>query len=194
MGDQQDGGAPLPAESGDQVEQLALVVQIEAGRRLIQEEQLWVASQRLGEEQALLLTAGQPSGRTVCIRLCANRGDHAVDALTIGCVRDGNPPAMAVETQGHQLDTAQGQVRIERSSLWHVSDAGVAPARRVTGDLDPPGGDRYQAGDGTEEGGLPRAVWPQYDHEFTGLDSAADGFQDGPPPKPDRDTLEPDQR
>ena len=101
---------------------------------------------------------------------------------------------MAVETESHQLDAAQGQVRVERSPLWHISDARVASPRRVACDLDASSGERDQPGDRPQEGGLPGAVWPQDDHEFTGSDRAAHCFEDGPPPKPDRDTLQPDQR
>ena len=122
-------------------------MQVKACRRLVEKEQLRIAGQGLGQEQPLLLAARQTAGRPIRIGLRSHRGDHAGDALPIPRVRNRNPPAMAVESQSHQLNTAQGQVGIERASLRHISDARITTPGRVACNLYGSGSEWDEAGD-----------------------------------------------
>ena len=57
--DQQDGGVDAPAQLLDEVEDLGLHGGVEAGGRLVEDEQLRVHGQRHGDDHALLLAAGE---------------------------------------------------------------------------------------------------------------------------------------
>ena len=59
VGDQQDRRAGLVAQRADQVEHLGLDRGVEAGRRLVQHQQLRVARQRHGDDDTLQHAAGE---------------------------------------------------------------------------------------------------------------------------------------
>ncbi len=48
-----------PADAGDERHHFLLVGQVQVGQRLVQQQQFRVGQQRLGDEQALLLSAGE---------------------------------------------------------------------------------------------------------------------------------------
>ena len=64
MGGEEDRLAEV-AEAGDQVPRLAPRLGVEAGGRLVEEEQLGVPDQRHPDVEAALLAAGEPAGAGV---------------------------------------------------------------------------------------------------------------------------------
>ena len=74
VGGEQDG-APVRLEAFDQLPELPAGLRIEAGGRLIQEEQLGVADQRAGQGQALLLAAGKRTHPGARLFLELDHGD-----------------------------------------------------------------------------------------------------------------------
>ena len=62
VGDQQDGGVRLGLERADEVEDARLDGRIEAGRGLVEDEQLRVRGQRDGDDDALLHPARELMG------------------------------------------------------------------------------------------------------------------------------------
>ena len=127
----------LPA--ADQVGDLLLVVQVQAGQRLVAQEQARIADDRLGDPQALLLAARQPPDRRVGVGRRLDRLDHLVHPPTIGARRPADAPAVAVDPQLDQVAAAQRQVLVERLVLGHVADARIAPpGRPPSTSTDPP--------------------------------------------------------
>ncbi len=57
VADEQNGGCELAAQLTDQIEDLGLYRGIESGRRLVENEQLWIDGQRHGDRYALLHAA-----------------------------------------------------------------------------------------------------------------------------------------
>src|ERR1700736_6661551 len=53
----EDGDVPLAPQIVDQMHNLMLTAQVQAGERLVQQQQLGVREQRLRDEQALLFAA-----------------------------------------------------------------------------------------------------------------------------------------
>ena len=78
--DQQDGGVDAPAQLLDEVEDLGLDRGVEAGRGLVEDEQLRVDGQRHGDDDALLLAAGQLEGVATQRGVGVGHG-HAAQAL-----------------------------------------------------------------------------------------------------------------
>ena len=65
VGDEQDGEVSLAGDLADQLDDRALVAHVEVRKRLVHQQQARAADQRLREQQALLLAAGQAAERPV---------------------------------------------------------------------------------------------------------------------------------
>ena len=83
MGDQHDGRAAR-LQGAEGVGQHLLVVQVDAGGRLVEEEQLGVAGERAGDEHPLLLAAGEGADAVAGAVGEADEGDGVVDGLAVG--------------------------------------------------------------------------------------------------------------
>ena len=70
---------PLGLEAGDDVPELAARLRIEAGGRLVEEEQLGIADQRAGDGEPLLLAAGELLDPGVALVLELDQLQHLVD-------------------------------------------------------------------------------------------------------------------
>ena len=73
------------AQAGDHVPGLAPRRGVEAGGRLVEEEQLGVADQRHADVEAALLAAGEPAGPVVRLALQPDQLDHLVDRAAGRC-------------------------------------------------------------------------------------------------------------
>ena len=146
MGDHHDGDAVVLADPRDQGGDRALVGQVEAVQRLVQQQQPRAGGQRLGDQQALLLTAGQLPDRAVRVRLASTRsmtsrpgprrraGGHSSRRAP----GSGIPPPVPVETEADDVDPADPQLGVEAAPLRQVADLVVGLPRRAAQDaIDP---------------------------------------------------------
>ena len=67
---------PCGAKGGDLLPELQPALRIEAGGRLVEEQQLGVADQGAGDRQALLLAAGELADARVALLLQGERGER----------------------------------------------------------------------------------------------------------------------
>ena len=105
VGDEQDRGVRLGLERADEVEDARLDRRVEAGRRLVEDEQLRVGGERDGDDDALLHAArelvrvalGDRSGSAIWTR-CS-----ALSALALACFADWPRTVKASATCGPTL-------------------------------------------------------------------------------------------
>ena len=85
MGDEQHGDALLGADALDEGRDRGLVGQIEAVQWLVEDQHLGTAHEGLGEQQPLLLAAGELADRAVRVAARADEADDFVDARRARC-------------------------------------------------------------------------------------------------------------
>ena len=124
--------APLAEQIGDAV----LVPEVQARERLVAEEQVWLAHERLSDAEALLLPTGEAADRGVRVRRGLHGCDRRRHPRARGGVRQPDPPAVTVEPEPHEVAAPQRRLSVEVLVLRHVPDAGIAPPRRGAPDLD----------------------------------------------------------
>ena len=123
-------GVPrAPAVRVEEADDHALVREVEREQRLVGEQQRRIGDERLRDAEPLLLASGQPADRRVGVRRRADLGEHAVDARAIVAESRAEAPAVAVETEPHEVAAAERQVAVEDALLRDVADR----ARRSRG-------------------------------------------------------------
>src|SRR5207342_522194 len=85
--DEEDRDAQLAVQACEQVGQRLLRLDVDSGRRLVEGEQLRACDERLGDERALLLAAGEAPDRALGERRQADPLDRLVDRLAVGGVQ-----------------------------------------------------------------------------------------------------------
>ena len=150
---EQDRGAAL-AQAADQLPRLAARGRVEAGRRLVEEQQVGVAGDAEREVEAAALAAGQRRGTRVGAVVEPDELEHLVDRAR---VRIGG---------GVELDRlAHGEVGVEARLLQHDADAleegALAPRGVVAEHADGAGVGRAMALEDLDERGLAGAVGPE---------------------------------
>ena len=110
-------------DSRQQIDDLLLAGDVEVRQRLVQEQQPRAADQRVGDQDPLLLTAGELADTRVRESLGVDRVEHLVD-LASGATRDGQREAepLPVDAEPDQVPGAQRHVRVQRDPLRHVAD------------------------------------------------------------------------
>ena len=120
---------PNVAEAGDEVEHLLAAERVEAGGRLVEQHQLGVADERLGELGPLPHAGGEAADRTEAGLVEADEVEHV-----------GRPLARGTRRQAAQLaerrdDVGRGLVERQAVVLGHVAEP-RADADRVAADVD----------------------------------------------------------
>ena len=165
MGAEQDGDAQLLPDLPGQGDDIGGVAGVQAGHRLVQQEQAGMVQQRLGQQEPLALAAGQGLQRPVG----QATGVHPVQRIqhrrAPGGPQPRQAPAPAAHGAGHEVPAAQPGARGLGADLRHVADAGSARGRRPAQHADAARRRAQQAQDGAEQGGLPRAVRAEHANE-----------------------------
>jgi hypothetical protein len=100
---------------------------------------------------------------------------------------------VAVQAEAHHVPYAERHVRLDAELLRHVPDRGVAVLPRGAVEQYGAFGDRLEAEDDLEQGGLARAVRPDEPGELAGTDAERDVFQYLAAAQPDTDVFQPEQ-
>ena len=175
MGDQQHGDALSPADLSHQRGHDRLVGQVEAVERLVQQQQLRPAHERLGDQQPLLLAAGELADRTVGVRPRADQLDHLLDPLPrrpspragrAPAEPQRQPPAVAVEPEPHHIAPAQPRAGVERAPLRQIADSRVLLPRGAPQHAHLARGQRQRAEHRLQQRRLARAVRAEHRDEL----------------------------
>ena len=128
-----------------------LVGEIEAGERLIAQEQGGVVGKGLADAQPLLLAPGEEADGAVGVCLGAHVAQQPVDALAVAAAAHRQSEARAVHTELDEVARTKARVGRQRAGLGDVADRRVAAAHRPTGDGDRAGAERLQPEDRAQQ-------------------------------------------
>ncbi len=112
------------ADAVDQLPELAARQRVDAGGRLVEDQQVRIVDQRAAQRQLLLHAARQLAGRPVGKGIETGRGEQLFDALFALGFGLAEQAAEEVEV----LEHGQGRVQVAPEALRHVGDAGQARA------------------------------------------------------------------
>ncbi|MGX1480794.1 UNVERIFIED_CONTAM: hypothetical protein RKD50_009602 [Streptomyces canus] len=157
MGGHQQGPAVGGKVREELVEQF-LGGDVDAGERLIQEQEPGFARQCSGHQDPLALSAGEFADRAAAQVGEADQFQCLVDGGPVcgpGSVQPAHGAGAAGEDGSGDVD---GEVPGELVALRHVSDQVPGPGRRHILDEDVAAGERVQAEDVTQQRGLARPV------------------------------------
>jgi len=177
MRDEQDGDPLGAADLLDERGDGALVRQVEAVERLVQEEELRSPNERLRDEESLLLAAGERAERTFRVALGSDERDRLAHPLCgrVGAdSRQRHAPAVAVEPEANEIDAADPRRRVEASSLRQVADRGVRRTWCTAEHAHTPARQRQQAERHPEQRRLSRAVRSEHGDECARIDRQGD--------------------
>ena len=182
MGDQQHRGA-LVHEPAEQLGERLLVLVVDAGCRLVHDEQVGVARERPCDERPLLLAAGQLGERGAQAVGEADAGDGADDGVVIGLAGEADErPAREPTAHDDLLDRGRDAGDGARV-LWYVSQpTPVAELRqRRAEQLDLPLVERDQSDRRPHQGRLARPVGAEQCDDLALGHLEVDPAEDRPP-------------
>src|SRR5215831_4365181 len=178
-----DRGQDGDAETGDELQDLDLVADVEVAGRLVQDQVVGALGQGPGDQHPLLLAAGQGVEPALGQVLAADALDGLLGDRPVGVVVPVKGPLVRGSADHDQF--RDGEVEFEGEFLRDHGD----PPGRVAGpqrqQVVPvhehlPGGWPVGAVDGLQDGGLPAAVGPQQSGEAPVRDGEADARDDSP--------------
>ena len=190
---EQDGDLLGPGQPGQHRDDALLAGDVQVGQRLVEQQQLRPADQGVRDHDPLLLAAGQLADPGVRVALRADGGEHVADQLAAGPGRQADTELVAVQAEAHHVPDPQRHVRLDGQLLRHVPDRGVTGRAGVAVEQHRAAGDRLQAEDDPEQGGLARAVRPDEAGELAGADAERHVAEDLPAAEADADVLQPEQ-
>ena len=189
--DQDDGGAAR-LEDAQRVRQGLLVRHVDAGSRLVEDEEVGLAGQGAGDQHALLLAAaelGDADGRALARgrRRRWRRRSPRRSARVSG----RKQPAPGDSAGGHDLPHRRRYAAARAGSLRDEADAVPVAEVGVRGaeERHRPRGQRQQAGHGPDQGGLAGPVGAQQREELARTHGQVDPAQDRPAADGDRRVL-----
>ncbi len=135
MRDEHDRGARVTAPVVDELDDRLLVREVERQQRLVAQQHLAVADERLRDAEALLLTAREQTDRRIGVGLGADRRGSRRRPRAPARVPERQAAPMTVEPEAHEIATADREDAVERMLLRHVPDVVTPPLRRPAVDL-----------------------------------------------------------
>src|SRR5690606_24839956 len=128
-----------------------LVARIEADERLVQQEQLRAAEQRLREQEPPQLSAREPSQRPPRQVFGFDECERALDLAPPLGPQYRQPPALAAIGAGDEVPAAEAEIGDRRSLLRQVARRPAAVDRRLAEDADDAGRGAEQAQNGLKQ-------------------------------------------
>ena len=192
VGDEDDRRPRALPPGVEQVDDAALGREVEGEQRLVGEDQHRVGDERLRDAQPLLLAAREPADGRIRVRRRADLVERGVDAGAILGAEAPEAPAVAVETEPHEVASAQDDVAVEDTLLRHVADAVAALLRRASLHHDAAGGRLEQPEQDAEQRRLARAVRPEHGQQLAPLELEAEPFEQGAVTEPECEVVDGD--
>ena len=187
---EQHGDPQLPLQLAHQLHHALLMRRVETDERLVEEQQAWLAEQRLREQQSLALPARELGERAPGKRARADAIERRGDVAPRGSSRDRHTEPMSVDGARDEIPSAQPAWRNVASDLGQVADRRVAAHGRPAEHADLAAHRRDEPEDGAHEGRLARAVRPQHADEFRIAHREIHLVQEPPPADRERDAAE----
>ena len=119
-----------------------LGLDVDAGERLVEQDDQALLRQRAGQEDALLLPAGQLADLALAEVRHADALQRLVDLAPVVAEGDAQEAHVAVAAHHHHVLDEHGEVPVDLLGLRHIGDevALLRLARRQAGDADLAGG------------------------------------------------------
>src|SRR5437763_8890339 len=189
VGHHHDRHPLVPADAGHEGGDRRLVRQVEAVERLVEQQHGGPAHEGLGDEDALLLAAGDLADRTLGVGGGVDQVDDLGNsALCLALATPAGPgetPSVAVEAEAHDVDAAHAQAGVEAASLRQVADVGVVGAGPVAQHRQRARRQRHQSEHGVDERRLAGTVGTEHGDELSGGHRQVEVLPDLPSPEAD---------
>ena len=173
MGRQHDG-RPRRRLVGDHLEDALLRRQVEAGDRLVEEQQVGTGGERLGDQHALALAAGQIAERPAQHRPDVHPLRRLGDRPPVVGAEPAEQAALAVATHAQHLADADRHPAVLQLVLGDERDPDIAAP------FDAPGRRPQQAGEDEQQRALAAAVGSDERHRLTRRGSSASSARGRP--------------
>ena len=164
------------AISRQQIDHLLLTADVEVGERFVEEEQAWMADQRMGDEDPLLLTTRQVADTQLGKTHGVDGLEHVVDLPATRRRRERQTKSLPVDTETDKVACSQRHVRVERDPLRYVADRAVDVRSRLHAHRAGARGDEPE--DDPQQRCLAGAVGADQAGELTGIDMEGDVAKD----------------
>src|SRR3954447_12115825 len=144
--DEQDANLLLPADALDESGNRSLIGKVEAVERLVEHQQARPPDERPGEEQALLLAAGELADRPPRVVARADELEHLADTLCLpsAAERERHAPAVNVEAETEEVGAADAQRAVEVGPLRQIADLRVRLSGCSAEDVRAARGERHE--------------------------------------------------
>ena len=170
VGDHQDRDAAVIVQMMQQSVEREAAANVHAGERFVEQEQVGVVQQRVGDEDALKLAAGEPPETAIDQMLRPDLGQLHSGLRADGFRAGIEPRARFREAQREKFRDRERQRGIERELLRHVPDL-----LRVR--LDPSARQWHEARDGFHQRAFSSTVWPDHARKIAATDFQCDASQ-----------------
>ena len=167
--DEEDRRVELVVQLGEQRRQRLLGVDVDAGRRLVEHQQVGLSGERLGDEGALLLAAGQRGDGLPRPLGQADALDGRLDESSVVRPQASNGAPPRDPARAHDLLHGHRRLDPELRTLGEVADAVALPkaAGRLAEERRCPGLRLLEPEQDTEQRRLAPAVRSGHGHELT---------------------------
>jgi hypothetical protein len=172
--------APNAVEAVEQSRECLLGLDVDPRRRLVQDEQLRLRCERLGDEGALLLPPRETHERPLGDVGKPDARDRLVDQRAVMSRHPSHEPGPRQAPGGHDLVDRGRCVEPELRSLREIAEREAAgkPVSRHAGQERFAGGGSLQAQDEAHERRLAPTVWAGDGDELSWLDAQVDVLED----------------
>ena len=160
---------PVAGERTQGSGQDLLVGQVDAGERLVHDQEVRLTRECSGYQCPPLLATGQGGDLLMGLLRKADRRDRVADDAAFGRAEPGQQrPRARQPTRAHDLLDGGGYAAADRVPLRHVPDPGpvVETRGRHTEEFERSRGERDEAEDGAEQSRLARPVGPEQGHDL----------------------------
>ena len=141
-----------------QCDDLLHALGIEVRQRLVEQQQLRLADQGVGDQHALLFATGEAADPAVREPLGVDGMEHLVDPLALVLRASPDPESVPVDAEGDEVARAHRHVGVQQDLLRDIPERSAAATPRRAEDADLAGARALEPEDHAQEGRLPDAV------------------------------------
>ena len=177
-----DDGCAAGRDIAERVDEVVVGDGVERGGRLVEQQEVGFAGEGAGDEDALLLSAGEFGDFATGEVGDFHRVQCGVDGVVgigDGAASDAVLPAEAVAAHFDDFADGDGEAPVDGAGLGHIADAGADAAGRAAVDQDFAAGGLERAEDSFEQGAFAGAVAADQGGECAARDLEVDLFEHG---------------
>jgi hypothetical protein len=155
-----DHAAPLPGQPAQERDDRALGGSIDAGKRLVEDQEVGLLDQCTCQEDALLLAAGQLPDLPVGKRRHIDLAETVHRELPLAWTDQLQSAEAGIEPHQDDIDDGRREVPVDAGALRHIGDAGAHRVERLAEKSDIAGDRRHHTHRSLEQRRFSRAVRP----------------------------------